>query len=103
MTGVCRRPWVRMAVILAAPMLATVGCGGTTGEPARAASIEVVTGLYPLAQAAAQVGGPAVSVTDVVPPGRDPRTYTLSAAQKVEVRRASVVILAGVDFQPSLD
>jgi ABC-type Zn uptake system ZnuABC Zn-binding protein ZnuA len=63
----------------------------------------VVTGLYPIAQAAEQIGAGAVTVSDLVPAGSDPRTYHLSPAQEAQIRRARVVILAGAGFQPSLD
>jgi zinc transport system substrate-binding protein len=63
----------------------------------------VVTGLYPIAQAAKQIGAGAATVSDVVPAGSDPRTYRLTPAQQAQVRRASVVILAAAGFQPSLD
>jgi zinc transport system substrate-binding protein len=63
----------------------------------------VVTGLYPLAQAAQQIGGSAVSVTDLVPAGSDPRNYQLTAAQKAEVRAAPLVLVIGNGFQPGLE
>jgi ABC-type Zn uptake system ZnuABC Zn-binding protein ZnuA len=63
----------------------------------------VVTGLFPIAQAVRQIGAGAITVSDVVPAGSDPRTYHLTAAQEAQVRRAPVVILAGAGFQPSLD
>ena len=65
-------------------------------------TIQVITGLYPLAQAIKQIGGSTVAVTDVVPAGVDPRQYRLSAAQVAAVHRAALVVdVAG--FQPSLD
>jgi zinc transport system substrate-binding protein len=103
MTRVSRRAGLRIVAILAAAMLTSAGCETAGTGPTRPASIEVVTGLYPLAQAVEQVGGRAVSVTDVVPAGTDPRAYRLSAAQEAEVRQASLVIVAGFGFQPSLD
>jgi zinc transport system substrate-binding protein len=78
------------------------GCGGGTSTSATAPSIEVVTGLYPLAQAIEQIGGPKVTVVDVVPAGSDPRTYQLTAAQVAAVRKAAVVVEASSGFQPSL-
>ncbi len=78
------------------------GCGSGTGTSASAPSIEVVTGLYPLAQAIEQIGGPKVTVVDVVPAGYDPRTYQLTAGQVATVRKAAVVVEANGGFQPSL-
>jgi zinc transport system substrate-binding protein len=90
-------------IAVATGLLALAGCQAGAGRTVRTPPVAVVTGLYPLAQAVEQVGGPAVSVRDVVPVGSDPRTYRLSAAQVAQVRQASVVILAGAGFQPSLD
>jgi zinc transport system substrate-binding protein len=78
------------------------GCGGGTGTSATAPSIEVVTGLFPLAQAVEQIGGSKVTVVDVVPAGSDPRSYQLTASQVAAVGRAAVVLEAGRAFQPSL-
>jgi zinc transport system substrate-binding protein len=103
MTATRRRPSIRAALsLVAAGLLMLTGCGASGGA-ARGPSIEVVTGLYPIAQAARQIGAGAVTVTDVVPAGSDPRSYHLTPAQEAEVRRAPVVILAGAGFQPSLD
>jgi ABC-type Zn uptake system ZnuABC Zn-binding protein ZnuA len=89
------------ALVGAVASLVVPGCGGA--GTTRAPAIQVVTGVYPVAQAVQRVGGSAVSVIDVVPPGADPRTYRLTASQVAEVRRAALVILAGPGFQPSLD
>lgn len=66
----------------------------TKGAPV----LTVVTGLWPLGQAASEIGLDNVHVVDVVPPGDDPETYTLDAAQRGEVRRAGLVLdVAGLD------
>ncbi len=80
---------------------AVTGCGAVA-TPKGTPTIQVITGLYPLAQAIKQIGGSTVAVTDVVPAGVDPRQYRLSAAQVAAVHRAALVVdVAG--FQPSLD
>jgi ABC-type Zn uptake system ZnuABC Zn-binding protein ZnuA len=83
-------------------LLTLTGCAASV-PAARGASVEVVTGLYPIAQAAQQIGAGAVTVSDVVPTGSDPRSYHLTPAQESQVRQAPLVILAGAGFQPSLD
>jgi zinc transport system substrate-binding protein len=92
-----------LAVLTVAALLALTGCRADSGATVKVPPIAVVTGLYPLAQAAAQIGGPAVSVNDVVPPGSNPRSYHLTSTQVAEVHRAAIVILAGPGFQPALD
>jgi zinc transport system substrate-binding protein len=83
--------------------LAVTACQAHAVTTRRAPTISVVTALYPLAQAATQIGGSAVDVDDVVPAGSDPRSYRLSPAQVAEVRQAAVVIVAAPGFQPALD
>jgi len=88
--------------VLAALAVGATGCGGST-HTATAPVLTVVTGLWPLAQAAAEIGQANVSVDDVVPPGADPRTYQLSPAGASRVRRAGVVLEVGGGFQPSFE
>ena len=64
--------------------------------------VNVVTGLWPLEQAAIEIGQGNVTVHDVVPAGQDPRTYRLDAAQVRQVRTAGLVIEMAGGFQPSL-
>jgi ABC-type Zn uptake system ZnuABC Zn-binding protein ZnuA len=91
---------IRAAMAL---LVLAAGCGGGSRAPASAPAIAVVTGLYPLAQAIAQIGGSKVAVVDVVPAGSDPRTYQLAAAQVSAVGAAAVVVEIGGGFQPSLE
>ena len=65
--------------------------------------LTVVTGLWPLGQAAAEIGQANAKVVDVVPPGSDPRTWTLTAAAAAQVRHAGVVLEIGGGFQPSFE
>jgi zinc transport system substrate-binding protein len=65
--------------------------------------LSVATGLYPLAQAIEQIGQDKVSVTDVVPAGSDPTTFSLGPAQADQVRRAGLVVEIGGGFQPALE
>ncbi len=71
--------------------LVAAGCGTAAAGPATPA-VQVVTGLYPLAQAIEQIGGRSVSVTDVVPAGADPRTYQLNPAQVAAVHHAGLAV-----------
>jgi ABC-type Zn uptake system ZnuABC Zn-binding protein ZnuA len=91
-------------VVVALLVLALVAgaCGGssvTTGAPV----LTVVTGLWPLAAAASEIGQGNVAVDDVVPPGDDPRTTTLSAGAVAKVHSAGLVLELGGGFQPSFE
>jgi zinc transport system substrate-binding protein len=93
--------WVAAALALA---VLAAACGGpakastTRGAPV----VTVVTGLWPLEQAAIEVGQGNVRVVDVVPRGEDPRTYRLDASEAHQVRTAGLVIEMPGNFQPSL-
>jgi zinc transport system substrate-binding protein len=88
---------------LVATTMLLPACGGTSVAATHAPTIQVVTGLYPLAQAVEQIGQDKVAVTNVVPAGADPMTYHLTAAQVGSVHRAALVVQVGDGFQPSLE
>lgn len=58
--------------------------------------------LYPLAFAAAQIGGDTVEVTNLTPPGTEPHDVELSVRDVEEVRSADVVLYLGHGFQPAV-
>jgi zinc transport system substrate-binding protein len=103
MRGIKARRWGRVTAVLTATALALIGCQASAAPTGRVPTISVVTALYPLAQAATQIGGSSVIVRDVVPTGSDPRSYRLTPSQVSEVRQAAVVIVAAPGFQPALD
>jgi len=97
---------MRVLGLLALIVLVTTmaaGCSQSAPADASAPVLTVYTGLYPLAQAVQQIGQSKVSVTDVVPPGADPTTYSLTPAQAAQIRRGGVVVEIGGGFQPSLE
>ena len=92
---------------VAAGLVAVVGLGAcSTTLPRSVASapvITVMTGLWPLAQAATAIGGDKVHVVDVVPPGRDPFTYRPTALQTRDIRASALVLEVGAGFQPGIE
>ncbi len=78
------------------------GCGQGT-QHSNAPVIEVVTTIFPLAEAARAVGGGNVNVIAAVPPGANPRTYQPGAVEQATLRRAAVVVDVGGGFQPALE
>jgi zinc transport system substrate-binding protein len=89
----------RIILILALVALAA-GCGGSASSGGRT---EVVAAFYPLAFAAERVGGDAVSVTNLTPPGAEPHDVELSARDVERVRAADFVFYLGSGFQPALE
>lgn len=64
----------------------------------------MVASLYPLAWAAASVGGPDAAVTDLTPPGAEAHDTTLTAAQRAELQTADVVLYLGdIGLQPDVE
>ncbi len=75
----------------------------TRGSAASGGRISVVTSFYPLEFAARAVGGTAVEVTDLTPPGVEPHDLELSTDQLDEVLDADVVLYIGGGFQPAVE
>lgn len=99
-----RLPGARAGGLITAVALIVVpACTSSATVAPNAPVLTVVTALYPLAQAAQQIGQPEVSVTNVVPDGANPRRYTLTAAQVGEVRKADLALEVGDGFQPSFE
>jgi zinc transport system substrate-binding protein len=84
--------------------LAAGSCGG--GDDVGAApegGRDVVASFYPLAFAAKSVGGDAVSVHDLTPPGAEPHDLELSVRDLARVRSADTVLYLGRGFQPAVE
>jgi zinc transport system substrate-binding protein len=76
------------------------GCGGVRDT---AGKKSVVAAFYPLAWAAEQVGGSAVDVHDLTPPGAEPHDIELTPRDVDRVRNADLVVYLGGGFQPALE
>lgn len=70
-----------------------------TREPGQ---VSVIAAFYPLEYAATSVGGDAVTVTSLTPPGAEPHDVELSAAQVAEIAAADLVLYVK-GFQPAVD
>ena len=89
------------ALLLGLPLLAA--CGSTTPpSDSSPSTVNVVAAFYPLQYAAQQVGGSAVSVTNLTSPGVEPHYLELSAAQVAEISKADLVLYVK-GFQPAVD
>jgi ABC-type Zn uptake system ZnuABC Zn-binding protein ZnuA len=78
-------------------------CSGISAQASKAPVLTVVTGLYPLAAAAKEIGQSKVEVVDVVPEGTDPTTYQPTTADIAQMRAASLILEAGGGVQPPLE
>jgi zinc transport system substrate-binding protein len=87
-----------MAVSLAVLALLAVPAAGTTRP-----RTTVVAAFYPVAYAAAQVGGTRVAVTNLTPAGAEPHDLELTPKQSDKLLDADVVFVLGRRFQPAVE
>ncbi len=89
-----------LATAVAACLL--LGACATASTSAPDGKLKVVTAFYPLEFAARQVGGDAVEVSTLTPPGVEPHDLELSPSQVAEIRDADVIVYIP-GFQPAVD
>lgn len=98
----------RLLVLGTALAISLTGCSqatqGVAGESSTALGSRptIVAAFYPLAYAAAQIGGNRVDVIGLTPPGVEPHDLELSAAQTAQIAEADLVLYAA-GFQPAVD
>ncbi|MDP9330298.1 MAG: zinc ABC transporter substrate-binding protein [Actinomycetota bacterium] len=83
-------------------LLAGASCG-TTRDGSSDGKLEVVASFYPLEEAARQVGGDRVEVTNLTAPGAEPHDLELTPDQIQSIATAKVVLFLGGGFQPAVD
>lgn len=102
----------RARLLAVALALAVVGAGALAGcgPPPRAAAtadkaapLDVVATVYPLAQLAQYIGGPGVEVTDLAGKGAQPQGLALTPAMRSEMAKAGLVIDVGDGYQPQVE
>jgi zinc transport system substrate-binding protein len=94
---------MRIGTILIASALAFASaCGASSDGSAGAEKTSVVANFYPLYEAAWEVGGDRVQVTNLTPAGAEPHDLELSPKQVDEILDATVVLYMGLGFQPAV-
>jgi len=110
-----RQGGLRVAIATAL-LLACVACpsnhgatgqsgAGTPGSPTASPvpiSLHVVASFYPLQEAAQQVGGARVDVTNLTAPGVEPHDLELTPDDVEAIATADVVLYLGQGFQPAI-
>jgi zinc transport system substrate-binding protein len=86
-----------LAVVL---LVVASGCGSGSsgGDPLR-----VVASFYPLAETVQRIGGDAVEVTNLTPPGSEPHDLELTSRQVDAIEDADLVVYLGGGFQPAVE
>jgi zinc transport system substrate-binding protein len=93
-------------ILMFSTSTALAGCGdgeAGAGGAAGAGMKQVVAALYPLAFAAAEIGGASVDVENLTPPGAEPHDLEVSPRDVADVRDADLLLLLGRGFQPQLE
>jgi zinc transport system substrate-binding protein len=93
-------PAARLVAAVSAALLLSA-CGGVAGGDSQD-GVTVVAGFYPLEWAAARVGGEAIEVSSLTPPGAEAHDLELTPQDVATVSEADLVILLE-GFQPAVD
>jgi zinc transport system substrate-binding protein len=92
------------ALVAVTAALATACGGGSAKGPDNGGGrISVVASFYPVAEAARRVGGEAVRVTNLTPPGVEPHDLELTPVQVDALEDADLVLYLGRGFQPAIE
>jgi zinc transport system substrate-binding protein len=97
-----RRPSAPIVVALMLSLaMATTACS-STGSDKASGRLQVVAAFYPVQEAAQQVGGNLVDVTNLTAPGVEPHDLELTPDQVEAIATADVVLYLGDGFQPAV-
>jgi zinc transport system substrate-binding protein len=87
-------------------LLVGLAACGSDRPPAAAgkdAVIKVAVAFYPVEEMVSNVGGSAVQVINLTPPGGSPHSVELTGKQVTELGQADVVFYVGRGFQPTVE
>lgn len=102
MTALLRRSLVLPAAVLTLALSACGSSGGTADGSGSETAVKALASFYPLQFVMQTVGGDAVDVGSVTPPGAEPHNLELSPAMVSDLADASVVVYSS-GFQPAVD
>jgi zinc transport system substrate-binding protein len=95
---------IAISVLSAGPVTAVAASPqARAGAAARHPKPEVVTSVYALTQLVSYVGGNAVRVVDIAPPGAQPQGLALTAAGRRAIEGAALVVDVGDGYQPQVE
>ena len=84
-------------------MVLLVACSSNGGGASDESTVQVVTGFYPIQEAAERVGGRLVQTTNLTPPGAEPHDLELTPQGVEDLQSADVVLYLGGGFQPAVE
>lgn len=94
------RRWSAGALVLA---LLLGACSDDPDTAAGEGGLAVVASFFPVAEAAHHVGGDAVEVVNLTPPGVEPHDLELAPDDLEALQSADVVVFIGGGFQPAVE
>lgn len=88
------------STLIGVALLSAASWGAAEQEPApRQDPIQVLATIPDLADMAREIGGEAVKVDLLIPPGADPHAILPKASHLVRLQRADVLLLMGIDYE----
>jgi zinc transport system substrate-binding protein len=93
---------MRRSILSAALLLLVLTACGDDDSGDDAGQLDVVAAFLPLEEAAVRVGGEAVTVRNLTPPGAEPHDIELSPRDVDQIIDADVVLHLGASFQPAI-
>lgn len=90
------------SLVLALP-LALVACGDDSSGGDAGDRLTVAAAFYPIESIVRSVGGDAIDVVTLVPPGEEAHEYEPTPQQLTELGEADVVVYLGQGFQPNVE
>src|SRR5919198_677559 len=91
------RPLLPLVVVL---VVVATGCGGSANHTGKET---IVAAFYPVAWAAQEIGGRAVDVHNLTPPGAEPHDIELTPRDVGRLQQADVVLYLSHGFQPAVE
>ncbi len=93
----------RSVPIIALALFASTAVGCADDTPADDGVTTVAAAFYPIEEIVRRVGGDAVEVVTLVPPGEEAHEYDPTPRQLTELAEADIVFYLGQGFQPNVE
>ena len=93
----------RTVLVLICLVALPAACGGDSSPSSESEDTNVIAAFYPLAWAAERIGGDAVQVRNLTPPGAEPHDVELTPRDVERIQSADVVLYLGAGFQPAVE
>ncbi len=93
----------RSVPVIALALFASTAVACADGTPAADGVTTVAVAFYPIEEIVRRIGGDAVKVVTLVPPGEEAHEYDPTPRQLTELADADIVFYLGQGFQPNVE